>query len=370
MNVSLLCYAHTINYEGFTLSNTIDLATKQNIIKEVHAGTPRAEIATKFGVSERSIRRFMQQYREGVITLEDTTPDPIDLGGWYSSAPSHKVKNKKDKKKKDKKPKDLGYKYITGKMAINIFAPDGHNYTINSKSAKFDVVKKLVEQGKLKEACEIIDTAKTVMKYANGMVTIEDGVVRYGSKDITSSIGNRIISCMEEGSEFTNLVLFLKKLMNNASPNSIEMLWDFIEHNDIKLDSNGNIVAWKKVTSTSGGLRDSYHKTIPNDLGTVVSMVRSQVVDDPTVTCTYGLHVGAWGYVSSFSGDTILRVVINPEDVVSVPEDYNGMKMRVSKYFVEAIVDSKQNVIKLADSVVRQVRADKSGKWEDITNQY
>lgn len=106
---------------------------------------------------------------------------------------------------------------------------------------------------------------------------------------------------------------------------------------------------WKKVSTREGKLVDSHTYRVPNDLGNIVEMPRWMVDNNRNVTCSQGLHVGAWDYVRCFSGDTILKVRVHPRDVVSVPTDYNDMKMRSSRYEVAAIVDNQRKVLKAWD---------------------
>ena len=65
-------------------------------------------------------------------------------------------------------------------------------------------------------------------------------------------------------------------------------------------------------------------------------MSRKLVNNDPEQTCSYGLHVCAKGYINHYksNNDIVVRVSIVPQDFVSVPVDYDGMKARVCKYKV------------------------------------
>jgi bifunctional DNA-binding transcriptional regulator/antitoxin component of YhaV-PrlF toxin-antitoxin module len=64
-------------------------------------------------------------------------------------------------------------------------------------------------------------------------------------------------------------------------------------------------------------------------------MKRSEVDDDPAVTCSRGLHVAAFPYARDFyPNGKMMEVKVNPMDVVAVPDDYNAQKMRVCKYVV------------------------------------
>lgn len=69
-------------------------------------------------------------------------------------------------------------------------------------------------------------------------------------------------------------------------------------------------------------------------LGEFVPMPRSKCDIDPTTHCGKGLHVGEKGYVREFRRyrSTNLAVLVNPKDVVSVPND-GHKKIRTCGYF-------------------------------------
>jgi hypothetical protein len=76
-------------------------------------------------------------------------------------------------------------------------------------------------------------------------------------------------------------------------------------------------------------------------LGQAVSMERESCDNDPSVTCSSGLHVGAPGYVAGFGGHNdsnyILACLVSPMNVVAVPYDYDFEKMRTCEYLPYAI---------------------------------
>lgn len=76
-------------------------------------------------------------------------------------------------------------------------------------------------------------------------------------------------------------------------------------------------------------------------LGTAVSMPRKDCDNNPSNTCSSGLHVGAPGYVKSFGGSSdsnyILACLVSPMNVVAVPEDYDFEKMRTCEYLPYAV---------------------------------
>ena len=119
------------------------------------------------------------------------------------------------------------------------------------------------------------------------------------------------------------------------------MLYKFLEHNGHPITTEGNFIAYKAVRSN---FLDIHTGKFDNSVGNIVSMERSQVDDNPENTCSSGLHVATLGYAQSFGGyDSILiDVEIDPADVVSVPKDYDGTKMRTCKYKVVAVNTAKR----------------------------
>lgn len=79
-------------------------------------------------------------------------------------------------------------------------------------------------------------------------------------------------------------------------------------------------------------------------LGSPVDMPREQCDPDITIDCSYGLHVGSHKYVSSFGRgmDAILAVLVNPRDVVALPQ-YDHSKIRVCRYFPYAEIVRKND---------------------------
>lgn len=384
-------------------SNKINDSTRAQIFLDVKdLNGPRlsiTEVASRHGVSRSTVSRIIASFDEQgkTVAMVKNTPTP----GLATETTKTVIKPSKPTKSKSKSKSSSGKKrsgskpavetqrqaiatttqknepaaaekkatYVMGPTFINLTSVEGKLHTITSKSEKFAAVRSAVLAGDIEGAIEIVDTAKAIQKYSQGMLEVSGETVTYAGKNVTNAIVNKIMTAFAAGDHrLKSLCNFMKRLLDNPSKNSIDLLWGFIEHNDVGIDDDGFIVAWKKVTSVNGKLFDSRGKTIPNDLGTLVKMIRSHVVEDPSVTCTHGLHVGAWSYVHQFSGDTILQVKIAPEDVVSVPTDYNAQKMRVAKYMVSAIVDRNQKVIASHEGApTRIIRAGQNGVWEEET---
>lgn len=220
---------------------------------------------------------------------------------------------------------------------------------VDASHQNYKAIKQAIVAEDYKTAYDLMNISKAITKFTQGAISVRDGELYYGEMRLRSTLVTRILDMMAQGDEgFKSLVNFLERLLKNPSKSSVEQLWGFISHLDVDIDADGYIIGWKKVRAKKDGLFDSRTGKVPNDIGNIVEMPRHMVDDNRDVTCSQGLHVGAWDYVTSFSGDTILKVKVDPADVVAVPTDYNDMKMRAAKYTVVAVVDKDRKEVNTA----------------------
>lgn len=188
---------------------------------------------------------------------------------------------------------------------------------------------------KLEETYELLDLGSFVETFSEGNITVnhEEGKVCYGSFEIKNSITDRMMSMLTNQENVKPLVRFLDKLLMNPKESIVEELYSFLQHNDIEISEEGDIVGFRSIRKD---WKDHYTGKMDNTIGKVVSMPRHLVDDDPNRTCSKGLHIGSIGYVGSFGGTNsrIVNVKVDPSDVVSIPTDYDGMKMRCCKFEV------------------------------------
>jgi hypothetical protein len=142
-------------------------------------------------------------------------------------------------------------------------------------------------------------------------------------------------------------------------------LYDWLQDNDFTINQHGNIVAYKGVrdidgqyfslTSGSALVNGKEHNgRIPNDPGSVVSMPRSQVIHDPDKHCSVGLHAATYDFAKSFAGKDgpVLKIFVNPRDVVSVPSHHGADKFRCCRYTVgNAVLEAYQLPLIITDDL-------------------
>ena len=187
-----------------------------------------------------------------------------------------------------------------------------------------------------------------------------------------------ILDLYNEGKEegLKAVANFLDKASQNVSMESVEALYQWIRNGDLVLKPNGNFVAYKGVqkigeevvsissgTAWVDGVRHKGH--IPNPVGSVISMPRSEVNADGKTHCSTGLHAGTYSYASGFGRGILLLVEINPRDVVSVPDDFTFSKLRVSRYTVVEHIGGRLDTRLYPEAVVEDPTEDDGDFTED-----
>lgn len=158
-------------------------------------------------------------------------------------------------------------------------------------------------------------------------------------------LSKTILEWSELGFPVEPLVNFHLKVMKNPNPDSVEDLYRFLEANSFAITDEGNFIGYKRVTrKEDGNLYDSHTRTILNNVGETVTMPREKCNSNRNESCSSGLHVGAFAYVNGFTGNVTVLCEVSPENVVSVPLDYNSQKMRCCEYKVLSIYEEKQEM--------------------------
>lgn len=148
--------------------------------------------------------------------------------------------------------------------------------------------------------------------------------------------------------DFQPLVNFLEKLMTNPLQHSRENLFRWLRNKKVAIAPDGDFIAYKGIgndglSKTSGTAMVNgavITGKIPNLADTIIEMPRSKVQHNPQQGCSTGLHAGNWRYAAGF-GPRVVRVKINPRDVVSVPTERYDEKLRTCRYRVLDVVKSE-----------------------------
>lgn len=146
-------------------------------------------------------------------------------------------------------------------------------------------------------------------------------------------------------SESENPVGFTKFMQRiaavvNERKHTIEDLLYFMNKGDLPIADDGSIIAYKRLYRVNGNtFVDTHTRRVKQMVGSRVFMDHSMVDPVRKHECSNGLHIGRRDYMGNFSGDVIIICKINPEDVIAVPRDYSGSKMRCAGYNIVAKIN-------------------------------
>jgi hypothetical protein len=219
----------------------------------------------------------------------------------------------------------VNYHITQNSVTVNF---EGKTFAIARGDERFPRVIAAIKESRLTDIPDIVDIYKQFQ--ADGLRLVDGQVVTSDGEALPTELNARILEFRREGLPFEHLLKFWENLKSNPSFRSREQLFKFLEHNGHPLTEDGCFIAYRGVTSD---FKDKHTGKFDNSPGAICEMPRTQVDDDPTRTCSAGLHVAAWEYASGF-GETKIEVKVNPKDVVAVPVDYNGQKMRVCRFEV------------------------------------
>ena len=153
-------------------------------------------------------------------------------------------------------------------------------------------------------------------------------------------ITDKIIKYKELEIPYESIVAFHRNVLKNPSESARKELFWFLEHNGHPLTEEGYFLAYKAVR-TDFYSKYNYLEGSPDNVlnapQTWVETKREEVDPDRNRTCSNGLHCANYNYAHGVYGsrsDLLIELIVDPKDVVTVPNDYNNQKMRVCRYFV------------------------------------
>jgi len=136
----------------------------------------------------------------------------------------------------------------------------------------------------------------------------------------------------------------------NRDDSAIDGLFKFLKSAKIPINKEGNILTYKKINKN---YTDCYTGKISNKIGETVTMPREKVDDNPNQTCSSGLHVCSYSYLSAFGGEKLVVCEVEPQNVVAVPNDYNNAKMRCCEYkIIKELKNGKYDILKKQDDCI------------------
>lgn len=218
---------------------------------------------------------------------------------------------------------------IADKSVIVIF-DNGSMKSVSDSNSMFTQIVDKLKAREFEGIDDIMDVATKIKRHKSGLFDVVGDQILLDKEILPASLSDRVLAMADAGLDFTPLINFWNNIKLNPSQESKNDLYAFLEHNGIPLTRDGFFIAYKRVDEN---FKDAHTHSMDNSIGATVSMPRSEVNHDRTVTCSRGLHCANYEYASKFYPNGILvEVMVNPKDVVSVPVDYDQAKMRCCEY--------------------------------------
>lgn len=271
-----------------------------------------------------------------------------------------------------------------GESLVIIYASDDP-VTIPSSHPKFDEILELLRSGDAEDdqIAELVNEVATIGKRLAALsprVTVTPYAVMFDNHPLTTVLGETIRDLYNAGQEEALVATanFLARASENPSIASIDAMYKWITNKQLILSAEGTFFAYKGVNEVDGKLFSVNHGTayvdgvkhvgaIPNEVGTTISMPRSEVNADNRNGCSTGLHAGTHNYARQYAyNGALLLVEIDPRHVVSVPNDSSFQKLRVSEYKVIQRMDENLGTGVYAP-VTEDLPEDDDGDFTDAT---
>src|ERR1035437_174856 len=242
-----------------------------------------------------------------------------------------------------------------GDAFVTAFVSGQKPYTASTAShPNFAEIVSALKAGDV-SALGLFDISTVVEKYFDQLserVAVKGGHVFFDGDEVDNSLTKQILRFLEAKiDDWQPLVNFMENVASNPNEHSREQLYSWLEARDFTITSDGNLVGYKGVKSDLKSVHsgpgivngEAINGHLDNSPGNTVEIARSVVQHDPSNGCASGLHVGTYDYARSW-GTIVLKVEVNPRDVVSVPTDCNAAKVRVCRYEVIEVVNTLEQV--------------------------
>lgn len=244
--------------------------------------------------------------------------------------------------------------------SILVIIPGYDPLHAHSDHPRYAEIKRLVLDssetvGGLKRLAGMFDVSVLAAERFSGTlserISVHDGHVYFDNDPVDGALEEQIVRFAEEGvQDWKPLVAFFEKIATNPQQHAREHLYNWLRVQRTAITEAGDLVLYKGAwAQPDGTYRPGYQGVgivngVPNNareytyfgVGDVVEMPRSSVAHLPEAECATGLHTGSRSYAGSY-GDTTLRVLVNPRDVVNVPD--HGQKLRTCRFRVLETVE-------------------------------
>ncbi len=228
----------------------------------------------------------------------------------------------------------ISNKSITIFLAGDVFTVDVANPNYQPLA---DELKKPKDERDLELIKELGNLRKQLQRLDVGRVTITETAILFDGIEVNNYLSRRMLELVREGFDPEIWATFMNNAYENPEDFAREELFEWIEKAEMPLTDDGHFLAFKKVRNN---YKDVHSGKFDHSIGCLLEMDRDLCDTNRNRTCSTGFHFCSQDYLSSFGGDRVMVVKVNPRDVTSIPSDYDLAKGRCCRYEVIAELTS------------------------------
>lgn len=222
-----------------------------------------------------------------------------------------------------------------------VFNFDKKTFTVKKGTPEHDACVLALKEDRKADIPAIINKVGGInkaMQEAGASFEVRDGHMYCDGELVHNYVADRIVEFYNARLPFMPLVNFWRRLRHNPSTNSVQQLYKFLEVCKCPITEDGLFVSVKGVYATDDPdvFYSGHDYSFKYTLGKYSEMPRSEVEDDPHRACGKGLHAGSFKYASGWA-PIVIELLIDPADVVSVPNDHNHEKLRACRVLPIAV---------------------------------
>jgi hypothetical protein len=267
-----------------------------------------------------------------------------------------------------------------GQKSLTVFIPGESPVIVAGDHPKFEDIlaeaqKKKPNVAHLRELADTTVLVSTKFEALTDRITTRNGRLYFDGDELDTALTQKILTMLDEGDENWGVfVNFMDKLYLNPNPNARDAFYEWLRKRPFGLTPDGDVIGYKRVKGATyqdeGAEFQSWHNGpaivngeeydprcgdgVPQSIGDTVEKPRSEVDTSTTDECSDGLHIGTYQFCKNISnfGSTVLKVIINPRDVVGVPVHVSGSeKFRCCRYVIDSVAvgESRHGVISTKD---------------------
>ena len=125
--------------------------------------------------------------------------------------------------------------YIVSGNGTMTIVVDNQSYTIGYDHPNYLAIKECINSNDSENIVALMDIPSAIENYAEGKVSVIDGVLRYEDEEIHNTLTERIMSMMRDGFAFEPMIRFLANVLENHSNRAVQELYTFLENKNLPI---------------------------------------------------------------------------------------------------------------------------------------